>query len=418
MAVWSRVLTLGELLEQQRRPHRTAGNVLFTYYGRGGIGLQHDLSGKDNHGTVTAATLSDGLPIPFYWRDRLVMPVASSVAVTFPVTSSYIYKRITDVSAEPTTWDFVLAGGAAPQAAVAGAFRDVDGSDPIDASGTTTTGLDDMTPDAPDITTVKDGAMIVTMHGYGYDAVAPTGGSPSGYTLVALAQGGSTDRGGSTMAYKTKPTAGLDTIGSWTHTDNAVAEWHARTIALSPLIVTTPVISEGPGIDDVTTSLNLDTHDDIETDHSDLWRNTSSPATDGGIIQNDIQVTQGAVIVDAVVAPDTLNYYILEDHLNPGETSSVLSNEIVIRTAPARPTVLTQVAVGDSFIDTSWTDNSDQPGGTGPHKHRVYYRKQGDPGWLLATPNGVAVGITIHRIQHLDAGTAYEWTVTAWNPAG
>lgn len=343
--------------------------------------------------------------------------LAVASAADFPVTSAYMFKHITDVSSEPTNWSFVLAGGAAPQAAVAGAFRKAKGSDPVGASGTTTTGTNDMTPDSPDITTLADGAMIVPMHGYGYNAAAPTGGAPSGYTLVALAQGGSTDRGGVAMAYKTKPTAGLDTIGSWTHTDNAVAEWHARVIAIQPSVVSAATISEGPGIDDVTVSLSLDVHDDAGIDHSDLWVNTGTPATDGFVVQNNITPSQGDIIIDATVGPDTRFYYQLEDWEEVGETTSHLSNEVSLRTAPARPTNLQLVLAGNSFIDVSWTDNTDQAGGTGPHKHRVYYRQQGDPGWILATPTGVAAGINVYRIQNLEFATSYEWTVTAWNPS-
>ena len=375
------------------------GDILAVYvHERGLSSAEHNLLVQDPFGVV-----------------RQQPPVFVAPA-TFPVTSAYMYKKITDVSAEPTTWDFVLAGGAAPQAAVAGAFRKVSTTH-LDASGTTVTSTNDMTPDAPDITSVNDGAMAITMHGYGYNSTAPTGGAPSGYTLVALAQGGSGNRGGSAMAYKTKPTAGLDAIGDWTHSpDNGVAEFHVRTIALAP--GTPSVISEGPGIDDVTTSLNL-VSQEAGIDHSDLYRNTASPATDGSIIQNNITPSAGDVIVDGSVASDTSYVYMLRDWEEVGETNSTDSNEITIRTAPARPTVLTEVATGQSFIDISWTDNTDQPGGTGPHKHRVYYREQGDPGWILATPNGVAAGTSTYRIQPgLEAGTAYDWTVTAWNPSG
>jgi hypothetical protein len=146
--------------------------------------------------------------------------------------------------------------------------------------------------------------------------------------------------------------------------------------------------------------------------------NTDTPATDGFVVQNNITPSQGDIIIDATVAPDTVMYYQLEDWEEVGETTSHLSNEVSLRTAPARPTNLQLVLAGDSFIDVSWTDNTDQPGGTGPHKHRVYYRQQGDLGWILATPTGVTAGVSSYRIQNLEFATSYEWTVTAWNPSG
>ena len=54
-AVWNRVLTLGEIRQQQFSPHVTSGCILFMNIGFGsssGLGTQPDYSGKRNNGTV------------------------------------------------------------------------------------------------------------------------------------------------------------------------------------------------------------------------------------------------------------------------------------------------------------------------------------------------------------------------------
>lgn len=79
--VWNRGLSLGELQQQQFRPHKTSGNVLFTHYGFNGTGTQPDWSGTGNSGTVTGATQSDHVPLgaPFGTDDA-----AASLAVNVP----------------------------------------------------------------------------------------------------------------------------------------------------------------------------------------------------------------------------------------------------------------------------------------------------------------------------------------------
>jgi hypothetical protein len=69
--VWNRRLTLGELIDQQFRPHKTSGCVLYVHCGFNGTGSQADWSGNANAGTVTGATLSTrGLPLgPYFGYD-------------------------------------------------------------------------------------------------------------------------------------------------------------------------------------------------------------------------------------------------------------------------------------------------------------------------------------------------------------
>ncbi len=78
--IWNRYLSMAEISDQWNRPHLTPGNVLFTYYGRGGIGLQEDLSGLGNHGVRTGALPMDGPPIPYYWMARRRIAASPAVA--------------------------------------------------------------------------------------------------------------------------------------------------------------------------------------------------------------------------------------------------------------------------------------------------------------------------------------------------
>lgn len=65
---WNRVLPLGELRQQQFRPHVTSGLKLFSVLGWNGTGTQADWSGCTdtgcpNQGTVTGATVADHVPL-------------------------------------------------------------------------------------------------------------------------------------------------------------------------------------------------------------------------------------------------------------------------------------------------------------------------------------------------------------------
>lgn len=60
---WNRVLSLGEIIEQQFKPHVTSGCVLYTECGFNGTGTQPDWSGNGNAGTVTGATIGDHVPL-------------------------------------------------------------------------------------------------------------------------------------------------------------------------------------------------------------------------------------------------------------------------------------------------------------------------------------------------------------------
>ena len=62
--VWNRVLSLGEIKEQQFHPHVTSGCVLFSHLGyAGAVSTQPDWSGNGNAGTITGATQAAHVPL-------------------------------------------------------------------------------------------------------------------------------------------------------------------------------------------------------------------------------------------------------------------------------------------------------------------------------------------------------------------
>lgn len=64
VVVWNRILSLGELKDQQFRPHKTSGCVGLWYPGFHGIAAMPDLSGNGNDGAVfTNVSLAQGVPL-------------------------------------------------------------------------------------------------------------------------------------------------------------------------------------------------------------------------------------------------------------------------------------------------------------------------------------------------------------------
>lgn len=89
IAWWNRLLTYGEMVDQQFRPHVTSGCVLFTHYGlNGATGTQADWSGNGNNGTLTGTTAAQHVPLrpPFGgfagWRGNFT---AAAAAFTRPI---------------------------------------------------------------------------------------------------------------------------------------------------------------------------------------------------------------------------------------------------------------------------------------------------------------------------------------------
>lgn len=148
-------------------------------------------------------------------------------------------KRITDAAGEPTNWQFESAASD-DWSIHAIAFSGVDAATIFDTSPEYVEGAgqDDFSPDAPDITTVTAGAMVVTAW------VSPcSGGSragatitePSGFTKSAdgVLRQGSLNQ----VAYKSEAAAGAKTYGDWTGSGggtDGTEEWITWTVALKP----------------------------------------------------------------------------------------------------------------------------------------------------------------------------------------
>lgn len=87
-AMWDRPLSYSELLAQQYNPHLSPGCKLFCYYGEHGEGVQRDLSGNGNDGTVTGATKIGARPA-FLNGNRY----GSVPRIVRPVYPAYTAKR-------------------------------------------------------------------------------------------------------------------------------------------------------------------------------------------------------------------------------------------------------------------------------------------------------------------------------------
>lgn len=82
VGVWNRLLTQGELWDQQWRPHPTSGNVFFIPFGFNSGGTQFDWSVLGaNNGTITGATVADHVPLPpLYGMERYTLGGGAAAA--------------------------------------------------------------------------------------------------------------------------------------------------------------------------------------------------------------------------------------------------------------------------------------------------------------------------------------------------
>ena len=209
---------------------------------------------------------------------------------------------------------------------------------------------------APESATAATGSSTTPDPG----SLSPTGGSKDYLWIAGTAQAAddatagptsytdlNTARASSSVTCATAErtlTAASEDPGAFTIPTGA---WIATVVAVHPAgAFTTAVISEGVGTDDENVPVSLDTHDDANTDHSDLHRSTVAVFTPDSttLIQNNITPSQGDVIIDNVgastTAPpaDTALFYILRDFEDSGETVIHDSNITSAKTAPARPT--------------------------------------------------------------------------------
>jgi hypothetical protein len=68
--LYDRVLSLGEMRQQQFAPYRAPSCQLFCHFGWSGVSTQADLSGNANHGTITGGSLGPHVPLgPAFGHD-------------------------------------------------------------------------------------------------------------------------------------------------------------------------------------------------------------------------------------------------------------------------------------------------------------------------------------------------------------
>jgi hypothetical protein len=151
-------------------------------------------------------------------------------------THGVLYKYITDVSSEPTSWTFGSTSSN-EKVGVATVWRNVDGADPIDSDlpVITSEGSNDATPNAPDFTTNQDAAMAITSCGLSYTSSRSiTFGAPADFTMAASRGYYANDYVGCGIAYaEQRPPSASVVIGNWTNSpDDSSTEWITASFSL------------------------------------------------------------------------------------------------------------------------------------------------------------------------------------------
>ncbi len=332
-------------------------------------------------------------------------------------------KRATSGSETNPTFDSNVGGSSRPMTAIVLVFRVVDTiGDGLDVAFTTShrsSVINTTLPTNPDITTVTDDAWVILWQFANINDMSMAG-APTNYTIRENGIGSSFTDSQSVAATREISSAGLQTLTAWTHTSSPTDQQDNTlyTLALRPASgFNDAVVSEDVGTDDITVPISLDTHDDANTDHSDLFRSISSPASGGSVIQNDIMPIQGDLITDDVAnstsapSPDTSYFYMLRDYEDAGELAPHDSNELSLKTAPARPTSITLLQALVQGVKVGWTDQT-----ADTHKHLVFYRLKGDSSWIPVVPTGVPAGTDEYTVGNLLPGV-YEFHVRAWDGA-
>ena len=178
---------------------------------------------------------SDGLwtdPADFTEIDNLV----ASTGATSTTYAGYKVRGSTSGSG----YAFSYSGTASGTALSLMAFRGIDTSAPLDVTYVRashyTEGANDPQLAAAAITTVTNGAWVVLLQHMAGENVTASG-APSGYTVVQDEMTGNPLGRGHFCARKELATAGLETPGDFTHTDdgvNPVGSPRTFTIALRP----------------------------------------------------------------------------------------------------------------------------------------------------------------------------------------
>lgn len=151
--------------------------------------------------------------------------------------STWQYKIATD--SEPATYTVSYTGGGGQRnIAVCVCIRNVDQSNPLDVTPTTShraTGDNDANPPNQSITTVTDNAMVWVYH-YSSGAQLTGAGAPTDYTIPTEGDGGSelTNAGCIQIAQDVIASFGAESPGDWTSTGAGTEDYHVHTLAVRP----------------------------------------------------------------------------------------------------------------------------------------------------------------------------------------
>ena len=140
------------------------------------------------------------------------------------------WKRMSASPDSSALIDITGTGGAVASAAVAIAFRGVDTTTAMDATITSATGSS-TNPDSPSITTVTDGAAVISAMASLVSDASVT--APSGYGDQVDINSSDTLSATAGMAWLTKASAGAENPASWTNVSTGA--WVAFTVALRPV---------------------------------------------------------------------------------------------------------------------------------------------------------------------------------------
>jgi hypothetical protein len=193
---------------------------------------------NSSQSTATSITLPSGLQ-----ENDIVVICSMSDGTSQNLPSGYTNGQNGTVNSVNYRWSYKRMG-ATPDSTATGlssssihiaiVFRNVNTSTILDvaspSAATATSGM----PNSLSITTVTDGAMVVSIGFLDDDVVASSVTAPSGFTLARAAQYGSSGSGGTVMAaYRLKSPAGAEDPGAFG--GSGTDSWVASTLAFRPV---------------------------------------------------------------------------------------------------------------------------------------------------------------------------------------
>lgn len=153
---------------------------------------------------------------------QLVAPTDNGVGETIAA-----YWQFTPGSAPTAT----SSGAASRVAAICQSYAGVDSSTPIDVAASTTTTSGVTSVNAPSVTTVTPGALLLSMAMGDTSSATRVWVTPSGMSNLTQGTGGGRSLG---LADELRPTAGATGTRNWTHSPSATLNFAAAQTALRP----------------------------------------------------------------------------------------------------------------------------------------------------------------------------------------